>query len=172
MSDIDRNKALDTLDEFAKIVIQQARRSQTLQSILKTRALHKGWKRKVKEDSKSISVDIINPKFQEYGKYVDFGVTGSGGGDVTYKGIVSFENRIYRFRNQKPPASAFRTDKINRPVPQSQSFATAHKVWQQGIEPTRFFSQPFSNAFLKLPEQLADAYGIDIEEFIELTLNE
>jgi len=34
-----------------------------------------------------------------------------------------------------------------------------------------FFTKPFERAFRKLPDQVIEAYGLDVEEFLKFTLN-
>ena len=52
------------------------------------------------------------------------------------------------------------------------AFATAKTVYHQGIKSSLFFTKPFEAAFSRLPQELIEAYGLDIEDFLEFTLNE
>ena len=51
-------------------------------------------------------------------------------------------------------------------------FAVAKAVYHQGIAKTNFFTKPFEEAFKRLPEELVEAYGLDVEDFIEFTLKD
>jgi hypothetical protein len=46
------------------------------------------------------------------------------------------------------------------------------KIKNKGIEPSNFYSRPFNLGFAKLPNELVDAYGLDVEDFLEFTISE
>lgn len=54
----------------------------------------------------------------------------------------------------------------------SQSFAVQNTVYQKGIKPTEFISKPFEILFRRLPDELIEAYGLDVEEFLKFTLED
>jgi hypothetical protein len=43
-------------------------------------------------------------------------------------------------------------------------------IYNKGLKPTNFFSRPFDLAYEKLPAELVDAYGLDIEGFMNIAL--
>ena len=45
-------------------------------------------------------------------------------------------------------------------------------IYLKGTKPTLFFSKPFEKGFEKLPQDLVEAYGLDIESFLKFTLKE
>jgi hypothetical protein len=47
-----------------------------------------------------------------------------------------------------------------------------YKIKNKGIKPTDFYSRPFNLGFQKLPVELQEAYGLDVESFLEFTINE
>ena len=51
---------------------------------------------------------------------------------------------------------------------------TAHlisrSIYAKGMKPTEFFSRPFELAFKRLPDDLIEAYGLDLETFLKYTL--
>lgn len=174
---LDKEEVEKALDRFITTVVNQSKRSLTLKSKNKTRRLHKSIKGDYKVMDNSLSAYI---EMERYGKYQDRGVKGVGGkkadGSTWNKKRVTrnaFEKPTpYAFKNLQPPSNAFRTDKINRPVSKAQSFATAVTVYRQGIETSEFFTKPFEAAFKKLPDELAEAYGLDVEDFIEFVIND
>jgi NAD-specific glutamate dehydrogenase len=50
-------------------------------------------------------------------------------------------------------------------------FAIANSVYHTGLETTNFFTKPFENEFNKLPNELVEAYGLEVEKFLKFTLN-
>jgi hypothetical protein len=50
-------------------------------------------------------------------------------------------------------------------------FALAKSIALQGIKPSLFFTKPFEKAFERLPDELVEAYGLDVEQFLEFTIN-
>lgn len=53
----------------------------------------------------------------------------------------------------------------------SVAFAIAKKIKEEGTKPTYFFTTPFKIAFQKLPEEIAQAYALDVADFIRFTLD-
>ncbi len=35
------------------------------------------------------------------------------------------------------------------------------------LKPTMFFTKPFEDAFLRLPEDVIEKFGLDVDEFLE-----
>ena len=48
----------------------------------------------------------------------------------------------------------------------SLQFLIARSVFNKGIRASMFFTKPFNQAFEKLPKELQDKFGIDIENAI------
>ena len=48
-------------------------------------------------------------------------------------------------------------------------YALATSVYHTGLETTNFFSAPFAKEFKKLPDELTEAFGLDLQEFITFT---
>jgi len=45
-------------------------------------------------------------------------------------------------------------------------FAIANSVYHTGLETTNFFSLPFERAFKRLPDDIVEAYGLDVEKLL------
>jgi hypothetical protein len=39
-------------------------------------------------------------------------------------------------------------------------------IYNRGLETTEFFSKPFDEAFKKLPDEILEAYGQDLDKFL------
>ncbi len=165
---IPREEIAAVLDDFAKKVIQQARRNLTLDSSNKTRALHKSFERDIVQFKESINVFIVA---QDYWRFINYGVKGIESGK-SLKGY-RFKNHITPFKKGAgviPPISAFKTDKINRIVSDGQARASAINVWKFGIKSTEFFTRPFKTAFIKVSKEIEDVYGLVIEKELKKEL--
>jgi len=162
------SKALNT---FAKYVIQQSRSNLTKGNKNASKALYNslGYNLKVTENSFSLSLEM-----EDYGKFQDKGVSGT---EVKY-------NTPYKYTNKKPPASAFSQwvirkglkgvrDKSGRFVSRKGlQFAIANSIFKKGIKPSMFFTKPFEKAFKNLPDEVIEAYALDLDNFLEYTINE
>jgi len=59
-------------------------------------------------------------------------------------------------------------DEKGRFIPRkSLQFLIARSIFRDGIKPSLFFTRPFDLGFRKLPEDLQDKFGIDLENLIE-----
>jgi hypothetical protein len=47
----------------------------------------------------------------------------------------------------------------------------ARNIYFRGIKPSLFFTKPFEKAFERLPNELVEAYGLDVEQFLQYTIN-
>ena len=77
-----------------------------------------------------------------------------------------------------PPAKAFSQwvvrkgldgvrDKKGRFIKRkSMQYLIARSIYEHGIKPSMFFTKPFNQAFDKLPPELQEKFGIDIENII------
>jgi hypothetical protein len=50
-------------------------------------------------------------------------------------------------------------------------FAIAKSIFKKGIKPSLFFTKPFEAAFKNLPNDIVEAYGLDVENFLKTTIN-
>ena len=53
----------------------------------------------------------------------------------------------------------------------SMSFLIQRSIFEKGIKPSLFFTKPFEQGFKKLPDEVLEAYGLDIEDLLAFTLN-
>ena len=155
----------EALNNFGKFVVQQARSRLT-----------KGGKNVNKKLYKSIKYKPITSKdyigvifeMEDYGKFQDLGVSGK---KTKY-------NTPYSYKSKMPPAKAFSQwvvrkgldgvrDKKGRFIKRkSMQFLIARSIYEYGIKPSMFFTKPFNQAFDKLPKELQEKFGIDIENII------
>jgi hypothetical protein len=55
---------------------------------------------------------------------------------------------------------------------QSTAYLITRSIWNKGIKPSLFFTKPFEQAFKKLPNELIEKFGLDVEDFLAYTLKQ
>ena len=155
----------ETLNNFGKFVIQQARTRLTKSKKNVSKKLYNSLDYNINATNDSISVVF---EMEEYGKFQDLGVSGK---KTKY-------NTPYSYKSKMPPAKAFSQwvvrkgldgvrDKKGRFIKRkSMQFLIARSIYEHGIKPSMFFTKPFNQAFDKLPPELQEKFGIDIENII------
>lgn len=117
--------------------------------------------------------------FQDYGIFVDAGVVGKKNRILKDWNKSLFKRG--RYRNKPPPFEAIRKwidDKPIRPrnlssgrfvvskdtdIKDRMAGAIRMSIYLKGKQPTLFFSNPFNDEFKKLPDDIAGAFGKDID---------
>ena len=161
----------EELESFWRHVIKQSRANLTRQGINSSKDLYKSLDYELTVSENSIDTDFI---MEDYGDFIDKGVKGVESGR-------SLSN--YRYTNKKPPIKDIlkwmrvkpikaRNRKTGRFQEQKQgAFAIQNAIYKKGIKPTEFFSRPFEVAFNDLPDELIEAYGLDVDQFMNFVLN-
>ncbi len=130
---------------------------------------------KVHKNSFSLSFEM-----EDYWEYVDAGVKGVGGtkADGTKWKKKRVTNNKFKYKKKKPPFMAFNGWTIRRGIaPRSKKgrftkrrgllYAIATSVYHTGIETTGFFIKPFNKEFRELPDELIEAYSLDVDGLLE-----
>ena len=164
------------LSRFAKYVVQQSRTNLSKSGRKDTNNLYGsiGYDLKVHKGSFSLSFYM-----EEYGAFVDEGVQGKnstskapnspfrfGSGSGKKGGLTKsistwIKRKGLKGRDKK---GRFITDK-------SLTFLISRSIYQNGIKPSLFFTKPFEKSFARLPDDIVEKFGLDIDEFLEQTLN-
>jgi hypothetical protein len=50
------------------------------------------------------------------------------------------------------------------------NFIIARSIYQKGIKPSLFFTKPFEKAFKQLPDDVINAYALEVEDFLKFSL--
>ena len=171
---ISQEKTKEALDRFADYVIQQSRSNLTKGKINASKDLYNSFKKEVEVMPNSIRMTIKSLEYNQYGKFVDKGVKGTESGS-------SIEG--YAYTNKKPPLKEMiRYAKVKPIKPRDKKtgqfitdkafgFILQNHIFKHGIKPTKFLTTPFERAFKALPDEVVEAYGLDLESFFEYTLN-
>ena len=112
-------------------------------------------------------------EMEEYGKYLDEGVSG-----VKYK--VPGGSR-FGYTNKRPPVDSIRDWmdqrnfrlrdlKTGKFIPSSEegfksaAFAISKKIYERGLPKTMFFQTPFQLEYEQLPDEIVKAFADDLEQ--------
>lgn len=151
------------LDKFGKRLVQASRSSLTQKKVKASGELYK-----------SISYDLkVSPNSFEFSfgsglDYANFQDQGVSGTEKKF-------NTPFSYKSKKPPASAFinwakqkgikpRNKKTGKFTTfKSFGFAMSNHIFKKGIKPKNFISKPFERAFKALPDELVEAYGLELD---------
>jgi hypothetical protein len=158
------------LEKFKNAVIKESRNN--LKNMRKDTfgKLSKSLRGQVKVSKNSFEFDFT---MEEYGMYQDKGVSGT----------KKKYNTPYKYTNKMMPTKALdkwivkkglapRNEKGKFISRQGLKFAIARKIYINGIKPSLFFTKPFEKYYKKLPNQLIEKYGLDLDKFISFSLKD
>lgn len=157
------------LNDFAKYVIQQSRSNLTKGDKNVNKKLYNSLDKELQVSANSFRLAFL---MEDYGKFQDKGVSGQ---KTKY-------NTPYSYTTKMPPVKKltdwvtarrfqFRDKKGKFISYKSTGFLVARGILKNGIKPSLFFTKPFEKAFERMPDELAQAYGLDLEQFLEYTIN-
>lgn len=159
----------EVLEKFAKEVIKQSRANLTRQKKNVDRKLYDslGYDLKVSQNSFSLSLEM-----EKYGDFQDKGVSGT---EVKH-------DTPYKFTTKQPPSEPIAqwAKKRNIRLRDAQGrfakgdyktigFLIARSIKRKGIKPSLFFTKPFENRFKQLPDEVIEAYGLEIDNFLQFS---
>jgi len=160
----------DELNTFRKRVIQQAKSNLTKTGKNASKRLYNSLDSDLKGSPNSFQLDFT---MADYGEFVDKGVSG----------VEKKYNTPFNYKSKRPPLKPIqdwvtrrRFQFRNRETGKFMSFkSTAYLVaggiLKNGIKPSLFFTKPFQKAFERMPDELVEAYGLDVEQFLQYTIN-
>ena len=157
------------LNDFAKYVIQQSRSNLTKGDKNVNKNLYNSLDKEIEVGANSFRLSFL---MEDYGKFQDKGVSGT---ERKYNTPFSYKskrpplkpitdwvkNRRFQFRQKNGKFMSY----------QSTAFLVRNSIFKKGIKPSLFFTKPFEKAFERLPDELVDAYGLDVEQFLQYTIN-
>ena len=158
------------LNAFAKYVIQQSRSNLTKGGKNVDKKLYNSLDKEIEVGANSFRMAFL---MEDYGAYQDKGVSGT---QKKYDTPFSYKSkrpplkpiqdwvtkRRFQFRNRE--TGKFMSYK-------STAFLITKGIFKNGIKPSLFFTKPFEKAFERLPDELVEAYGLDVEQFLQYTIN-
>ena len=158
------NPVQTALDIFGERIVRLSKINLTTGKSNSTNKLRNSIKYNLDVHKNSFHFDI---EMEDYGEWVDEG---------REAGTWSPPLAILKWIHQKP--IRLRDKKTGEFLKQTTSnlaglaYVINRKIFEKGIEPTNFLSDPFKKEFKKLPEQLAEAYALNVADFLESSLIE
>lgn len=159
------------LDKFGKYVVQQSRSDLTRKGKKDTGDLYKslGYDLFVSKTESSFSLSF---KMSDYGQFIDKGVKGVSSSAKAPKSPYKFgtgtgvkgglTNGIDRWVSRK--RIQFQDRKSGKFMSYKQTaYLIRNSIWNKGIETTNFFTDPFERAFKRLPDDLVESFGLEID---------
>jgi hypothetical protein len=160
------------LSRFGKYVVQQSRSNLSKKDKNVSSKLYNsiGYESKANPNSFEFSFSML-----DYGNFQDKGVSGK---EKRY-------DTPYAYTNKRPPSQPLaewakkrnirlRDDKgrFSKGNYKTIGIILANSIYKKGIKPSLFFTRPFNLAYAKLPEELVEAYSLDLDNFLKFTLND
>ena len=164
---LDRIEVRKMLDRFGGNVVAKAKANFASKNASGKGSKSIGYDVEVFKNSFSMVFEM-----EDYMEYQDKGVSGT---ERKFK-------TPYRYTNKMPPPSAFDKWSIRRGLAgrdekgrflsrRSLNYALAMYIFKKGIRPSKFFTRAFGREFKDLPDEIVEAYGLDVEKFMASALN-
>ena len=115
----------------------------------------------------------VDFSMEDYGLFQDKGVSGKRKKyktPYTYKSKMPPPKKLDKWIVRKGIAP--RNEKGQLMTRKSLQFVIARGIYFNGIKPSLFFTKPFDKAFKRMPNELIQKYGLDVDNFLEHTLKE
>lgn len=164
----------DELNKFAKTVIKSSRANLTRKGKKNTSTLYKSLDYDLNVGPNSFSLSF---EMEDYGEFVDKGVKGVSSSAKAPRSPYKFgsgtgkkgglTNGINKWVRQK--RIQFRSNKGKFLSYESTAFIVRRSIWHKGLETTNFFTKPFEDNFKKLPDDLVEAYALEVEDLLNFT---
>jgi hypothetical protein len=142
------------------------------------------WETEVSKNSWLFNINYETSGGKDYWEFVDAGVKGIGGtkADGSKWKLKRVTNNKFKYKDKMPPPSAFSRWSIKKGLaPRSKGgqftkrkglqFALAKSVWHTGIETTEFLTKPFAKYFKKLPDDIVEAFNLQMDDMLRFSLN-
>lgn len=163
------NNVKDSLNKFAKYVVQQSRSNLTKGKKNVSKSLYDSIGYDLTVSPNSFSLSFI---MDEYGMYQDKGVSGT---EKKY-------NTPFKYTNKMPPIkpladwAKFKNIRLRDAKGQfakgnykTIGFLISRSIYRKGIKPSLFFTKPFERSFKNLPDEVVKAFALEIENLLDFT---
>ena len=158
------------LDKFARNTVKFARSNLTRKQKNVSKKLYKSIGYDLRNMPNSFSLEF---EMEEYGVYQDKGVSGKWkkyDTPFSYKSKMPPHEPIFKWVKARGIKFRNNKGKFTKGSQRSLAFLIQRSIYRDGIKPTLFFSKPFEAGFKKLPDEVLKAYGLDLEKFLNNTI--
>ena len=136
----------------------------------------KGWKSEVKASENSITLAL---EMNYYLHYQDEGVRGVGGVRKTTSRFNKSNNKgkLWKQNGKDSRFNFFRGPAVKDIYKWATSkglnpYAVRRSITMQGIKPSKFMTKALEKEFKTLPDEIVQAYGLDIDKFLEFAFKD
>lgn len=175
-----QKETYDYLNKFAKYVIHQSKSNLTRQGKRNQGDLYNSLGSQIEVGKNSFRLTFL---MEDYGTFVDKGVkgktsstrapkspykfgSGTGGTGGLTKGIDKWvKQKRIQFKQKEGKGVKGQFLSYNQ-----TSFLIRRAIWNKGIKSSLFFTKPFEAAFKNLPDEIVEAFGLDIENLMKHSL--
>ena len=145
------------LERFGRYLVIESRKNLTRKKKNVTNSLYESLDYKVKAMPNSFEFDFI---MNEYGEWVDKGR--KAGKKPPFSPIRKWvEERRIQFRDNSGKFQTY----------DQTAWAVVGGIGRNGIEASNFYSIPFKLGYDRLPNEIVEAYALDVEDFLEFTID-
>ncbi len=144
------------LNKFGKYLVKESRKNLTRKKKNVTNSLYESLDYDVKAMPNSFEFDFL---MNEYGEWVDKGR--KAGKNPPFSPLRKWvEDRRIQFRSNKGKFQTY----------DQTAWAIVKSIGKKGIPASNFYSRPFQLGYAKLPNEIVEAYALDVEDFLEFTI--
>ena len=145
------------LDKFGKYLVRESRKNLTRKKKNVTNSLYESLDYDVKAMPNLFEFDFL---MNEYGEWVDKGRR--AGKNPPFSPLRKWvQDRRIQFRSNKGRFQTY----------DQTAWAIVKSIGKKGIPASNFYSRPFNLGYAKLPQELVEAYALDMEDFLEFTID-
>ena len=151
------------LNDFKSYVIQQARTNLTKDRKNVGKGLYNSLQGFVEKSPAGFRLYF---EMEDYGMFQDRGVSGK----------KRKYNTPFSYKNKRPPIQPLaqwakaknirlrdEKGKFKKGNYKTIGFLISKSIFEKGIKPSLFFTKPFERAFERLPQELQEKFGIDLQ---------
>ena len=175
-----RGELLNTKNEleiFAGNVVGKAKNNLKRKNKLASKNLYNSIDYKLKQDKTGL---FLTFEAEDYWEFIDYGVKGVGGkkADGTEWKKKKVNNSRFKYKTKRPKTIYLNGWTIRKGIaPRDKSgkfmkrksllHAISTSIFHTGLETTSFYSKPIEEELKTLPEELIEAYSIDLDAFLK-----
>ena len=159
----------EELNKFAKYVIQQSRTNLTKGKKNSSKELYNSLKSEIKVSKNSFQLSFF---MEDYGIFQDKGVSG----------VKKKYDTPYSYKTKMPPPSKLDKWIVRKGIAKRDAngrfisrksllFLIARGIFNNGINPSLFFTKPFRKAFDNIDKELVQAFRLDAEKLLKNSIN-